>query len=76
MAHTLEAVQAMAQDFTDILVSMSMQWKPASLQYLNTCRGTGGMELWQHGRPLTVQLVQQMEVLGTLITSSGDSLPA
>ncbi|CAK0849587.1 unnamed protein product, partial [Prorocentrum cordatum] len=33
--------QAMAQDFTDILVSMSMQWKPASLQYLNTCRGTG-----------------------------------
>ncbi|CAK0852017.1 unnamed protein product, partial [Prorocentrum cordatum] len=39
----MEAMQAMAQDFTDVLVSMSMQWKLAFLQYLNTCRGTGAL---------------------------------
>ena len=73
-----DAVIAMGQDFTDILVACGMQWKKSSLQLLATlpheeinCASLG---LWQHGHFQPIELVVDMEALGTIISTSGSPL--
>ncbi len=67
-----------AQDFTDVLVSLTMRWKESSLQFLTTASKPalhgGAAPIWQRGEELAVTLVEEMEVLGTLLTSTGNPL--
>ena len=67
----------MMQDFTNLLVSVGMNWKAGSLQILHT--GSVANEccfsLLQHEQPMPVEAVETMELLGGVLSNRGDSLP-
>eukprot|EP00973_Karenia_brevis_P093483 12417512-Karenia_brevis.AAC.1 len=72
--HALE-VQHMAQDFTNVLQSFRLQWKPESLEYLSTDPGSPKtLTLWQEHECLEVPQVEVMEVLGAKIARDGNTL--
>eukprot|EP00973_Karenia_brevis_P048045 6667547-Karenia_brevis.AAC.1 len=66
----------MAQDFTDVLVSAGMKWKPSSLEMLATASNLQEVDLmlWQCGENLPIKHVVDMEVLGCMLSASGDVL--
>eukprot|EP00973_Karenia_brevis_P025541 3525226-Karenia_brevis.AAC.1 len=66
----------MAQDFTDVLNAARMSWKPSSLELLSTLliAPDADMTLWQNGSSLAIKGVVNMEVLGCMLSSSGDPL--
>ena len=75
LGHSCEQVLSMTQDFTDMLVAMRMRWKLGSLQLLHTDQAlVQQAAIWQHGESVPVKVVEDMEVLGTLITSANDNL--
>ena len=73
--HFLENVLAMAHDVTDVLVSLKMRWKESSLQLLGTTSLADATPLLcKNGRALPVSVIEVMEVLGILLTSSGNTV--
>ena len=68
----------MAQDFTDVLAGhFKLYWKPESLEILTTVRqATPPVILRQEDQQLQVKQVQDLHVLGSLISSSGSIMPA
>ena len=58
-----------------MLVAMRMRWKLGSLQLLHTDQVmVQQAAIWQHSESVPVKVVEDMEVLGTLITSANDNL--
>jgi hypothetical protein len=77
IGHTPQDVQTMAQEFTDVIVSFKLRWKPESLQLLTTDkRGHSPVRLCQNGSVLEVGIVDELEVLGSIISNTGSSMPA
>ncbi len=74
LGHSIDQVIHMAQDFTDRLVELKMRWKPSSLQFLTTARGSANgcpSMIVQQNNQLQVAIVEDMDVLGAMLNSKG-----
>ena len=77
VSHKSLDVQTTAQDFTDVIVGFRLRWKPESLQLLTTDRtDLAPVQLQQHGSNLEVEIVDELAILGSVISNTGSSMPA
>ena len=77
VSHMPEDARTIVQEFTSVLNSFKLRWKPESLQYLTTAPDASAvMTIMQHAEELTVEYVTELEILGSMLSATGSSAPA